>query len=439
MTRERLFRFPKAALAAALVVAPITPAAASPQPSASTFRDGLSARAERGAPEAADSASLLLRDAVLIDGTGAAPVEGVDVRVREGKIVRVSTTDLEPGPDETVLDLEGRYLLPGLVDAHVHVSTIGQARRALRSGVTTMRSAGVDHFADVGLRELAAAGAAEIPEIVAAGYHVRPRPSEAFFLDEPAVADLRASGVRTASVIRRMVRAMSDHEVDFVKVNATARAGLPDTDPRKPFYDLERLTALVEAASGAGLPVMAHAHGDEGARAAVEAGVRSIEHGTYMSASTLRAMLERETYYVPTIAVVEDLTRPGGDYDIPFLQVRGKHMLPRVRETARRAHEIGVPLVAATDTGYGPESVLRLGHELEEFVGLGLTRMEAVRSATSVAAELLGVDDHTGVVAEGMDADLVVVDRSPLEDIRHLQDVLVVVVDGRLAVNRIEW
>lgn len=428
MTPRRATRlpFPFAALAAALFLLLPGPEAAS-------------AQAARAAPEGSNEASLLLRDAVLIDGTGAAPVEGVDVRVREGEIVDVSVSELEAGPDETVLELEGRYLLPGLLDAHVHVSTLDQARRALRSGVTTMRSAGVDHFADVGMRELAAAGVAEIPEIVAAGYHVRPRPSEAFFMDEPGLGDLLGPGVRTEGAIRRMVRAMADHDVDFVKVNATARAGLPDTDPRKPLYDLERLSALVDEAGRADLPVMAHAHGDQGARAAVEAGVRSIEHGTYMSEPTLRAMLERGTYYVPTIAVVEDLTRPGGDYDVPFLQVRGKHMLPRVRETVGRAHEMGVSLVAATDTGYGPESVLRIGHELEELVGLGLTPMEAILSATSVAAELLGVEDHAGVVAEGMDADLVVVDRNPLEDIRHLQDALVVVVDGRVAVNRIEW
>lgn len=393
------------------------------------------------APARADSSPpLLLGNATLLDGTGAEPVSGVWIRVRDGRIAAVSRSALEPEEGERVVDLEGRWVLPGFIDAHVHVSELEQARRALRSGVTTVRSAGVGHFADVGLAELKERGhAPDVPEVVAAGYHVRPEPAEAFFLDHPELGGLLEGGVTTPDGVREMVRTMAGHDVEFVKVNATARAGLPETDPRESLYGPEELTALVEEADDHGLPVMAHAHGDEGARAAVEAGVRSIEHGTYLSEETVRRMAERGTYLVPTIAIVRDLIRPGGDYDVPFLRIRGHHMLPRLREAARRAHRHGVPLVASTDTGYGPESVTRIGHELEELVGVGLTPMEAIRAATSTAAELLRVDDHTGTVAEGMDADLVVLDASPLEDIRHAQDVLMVVNDGTVAVDRMEW
>ena len=137
--------------------------------------------------------------------------------------------------------------------------------------------------------------------------------------------------------------------------------------------------------------------------------------------------------------VVADLTIPGGDYDNPVLQMRGQHMLPRVREMAGRAHALGVRIVAATDTGYGPESVLRLSHELMELVSVGLTPLEAIRSATTVAAELLGVDDHTGRITVGLDADLIVLERNPLEDIGAYQDVLMVMNNGRMAMNRLEW
>jgi imidazolonepropionase-like amidohydrolase len=182
------------------------------------------------------------------------------------------------------------------------------------------------------------------------------------------------------------------------------------------------LRALVAEAERRGVPVAAHAHGDEGGRAAVAAGVKSIEHGTYL---------------VPTIAVVADLTMPGGDYDDPVLEVRGRHMLPRVREMATAAHRMGIPIVAATDTGYGAESTLRLSEELLELVGIGLTPLAAIQSATSVAAELIGVDDHTGRIAGGYDADLLIVEKNPLDDIGQIRDPLIVINNGRIVLSRL--
>lgn len=385
-------------------------------------------------------ATLVLENARVVDPEAETPVrEMAAVVVADGEIVGLETGPVAVPEGAEVLDLEGRYLLPGLVDAHVHISSLDQARRALESGVTTVRSAGVSHFVDVGMRELHEAGRAQIPEVLATGYHVRPEPAEGLFLDKPEVGDLMDTGVRDAAAVRRMGAVMLERGVDWIKTNATARAGLPETDPREPYYSERELAALVELAGGAGVGVMAHAHGDAGGRAAVLAGVRSIEHGTYLSDETLRLMAERGTVLVPTIAVVTDLTVPGGDYDDAFLQIRGRHMLPRIRDTAARAHRAGVSLVAATDTGYGPESTVRLGHELVELVRAGLTPARALAAATSRAAALLGVDDHTGRIEPGMDADLIVVDADPTEDIRAVQDVLVVVNDGEVAVNRLAW
>ncbi len=369
------------------------------------------------------------RDAVLRDATV----------VVEGRTIRSVTEGGTAPRGVRSIDLGGRVLVPGLIDAHVHISTLEAARRALLSGVTTARSMGTSFFADVGLRELGRGGAIRGPELLAAGYHIRPRPAEGLFLDAPELADLLDTDVRGPEALRRVTRVMLDRGVDFVKVNATERAGLPETDPRKPFFTGDELAAIVAEAATAGVPVAAHAHGDGGGRAAVAAGVRSIEHGTYLEEETLRLMRERGTFLVPTIAVVSDLTLPGGDYDDPVLQVRGRHMLPRVRETARRAHELGVPIVAATDTGYGSASVLRLSHELIELVDVGLDEMEAIRAATTVAAELLGVEGRTGRVAEGFEADLLVLDRNPLEDIGAYQDVLFVMSDGRVALDRLEF
>jgi len=376
--------------------------------------------------------------ATAIDPGSGAPIPNATVVVDDGRIVSIEPGGAAPA-GARVIELGGRYLVPGLIDAHVHMASLDAARRALLSGVTTARSMGVSHFADVGLRELGRAGAIDGPEVLAAGYHVRPRPAEEIFFDAPELGDLLGTDVRGEAALRRLVDVMLAHDVDFVKVNATERAGLPDTDPRKPFFTESELAAIVDEAAAAGIPVAAHAHGAEGARAAVAAGVRSIEHGTYLSETTLRLMLERGTYLVPTIAVVTDLTQPGGDYDNPVLEVRGRHMLPRVREMAALAHRLGVPIVAATDTGYGPQSVLRLSHEMIELVGVGLSEMEAIRAASTVAAELLGIADRTGRVAPGFEADLLVLDRNPLEDIGAYQDPLLVMSDGRIALDRLEF
>jgi imidazolonepropionase-like amidohydrolase len=388
---------------------------------------------------AQENGPLVLSGVTVIDGVSERPLQNATVVVVGGKIQRIETGAVPAPAGATAYDLGGRYVMPGLIDSHVHIGNSAAARRALRSGVTTARSMGVGFFADVGLRELATLGRVESPEIVAAGYHVRPRAAEGLFMGDPSLSDLMESGVKGEEAIRRVVRSMIAEGVDFIKTNATERAGLPETDPRKPLYSEAELRALVQEAQAAGIPVAAHAHGDEGGRAAVLAGVRSIEHGTYLSEETLALMAERGTYLAPTIAVVRDLTLPGGDYDNPVLEVRGRHMLPRVREMAGKAHRGGVRVVAATDTGYGPGSVLRLSHELIELVDIGMSSMEAVRAATSVAAELLGVDDHTGKLAAGMDADIIVMERNPLEDIGAVQDLLMVINNGAVVVNRVEW
>ena len=397
-----------------------------------------------GVPASAVTAHVHAQDLVLwnanvVDVTDGSVRRGASVVVREGRIVSVEEGRAPAPAGATALDLEGRYVAPGLIDAHVHVGSAADARRALRSGVTTMRSAGASHYADVGMRELHRLGFAETPEYLAAGYHVRPDPAEALFQDHPELGRYAPDGIRGAEAIAAMVRLMVARDVDFVKVNATERAGTPDTDPRKQLYSEEELRVIVEEAARGGLGVMAHAHGDGGGQAAVRAGVRSIEHGTYLSEETLALMAERGTYLVPTIAIVRDLTIPGGDYDNALLNIRGRAMLPRVQEMARKAHELGVTIVAATDTGYGPGSTTTLAHELLELVEVGMTPAEALRAATVNAARLLGVDGHTGRVAPGLQGDLIVLERNPLEDVGAVQDVLMVVSDGKVVARKGDW
>jgi imidazolonepropionase-like amidohydrolase len=338
-----------------------------------------------------------------------------------------------------VVDVAGKFVVPGLIDAHTHVSNLRALRNALESGVTTARSSGASSYVDVGMRELVRNGAVPGPEMIASGYHVRPRLAEEAFLSSPELAVfMRPPGVASADAIRRVVRVNLAHGVDWIKVLATERAGTADTDPREQVYTEDELRAAVETATEKGIPVQAHAHGDEGAMAAVRAGVRSIEHGTYLSDATLRLMKEKGTYLDPTYTTVVDLVEPGGDYDTAPLRIRGQHMLPRLADTVTRAHKLGVKIVTGADTSYGPNSVTRIAQEVENFVQLGMTSVQALQSATVVAAEMLRVDARTGAIAPGFEADLLVVESNPLEHPRTLQDALLVMSNGVVAVNRLD-
>jgi imidazolonepropionase-like amidohydrolase len=377
-----------------------------------------------------------LTNASVVDVRSGRVRTGMTVVLRDGKVESVSEA---PAPSGVrTLNVLGRYVLPGLVDAHTHIASFAAARQALESGVTTARSSGVSSYFDVGFRELVGKGAFAGPDIVAAGYHIRPRLADEAFVSHPALFELMG-GVDTADEIRQVVRANLSQGVDWIKILATERAGTSDTDPRKQVYTEAELKAAVDEAATKGVPVQAHAHGEEGAMAAVRAGVKSIEHGTYLSDETLRLMREKGTYYVPTYTTVVDLTQPGGDYDVPALRLRGEHMLPRLKQSMQHAHQLGVKIVTGADTGYGPNSLTRVSAEIVSFVEIGMTPLEALRSATVVAAEMLGKERAIGAVEAGFEADLLAVETNPLEKPRSLEDPLLVVSNGRVVLNRLEF
>ncbi len=379
---------------------------------------------------------LALTNANVVDVRGGRIVANATVVVRDGRIASVATGPAPAGV--RTLDLRGHYLLPGLVDAHTHIATLAAARNALHSGVTTVRSAGTSSYVDVGMRELVKKGFVAGPDVIASGYHVRTRLADEAFFNDPSLGDLMG-GAKTMDDLRRVVRTNLSHGVDWIKVNATERAGTPDTDPRQQMFSEEELKAIVDEAAARNVPVQAHAHGAEGALAAVRAGVRSIEHGTYLTDETLALMKQKGTFFVPTYSTVIDLAEPGGDYDVPALQLRGAHMLPRLRSAIQRARKIGVKIVTGADTGYGPNSVTRIAHEIANLVDMGMAPVEAIQSATTTAAELLRLDRAIGAVEPGFEADLIAVATNPLEDVRAIQDVLLVVSNGRVALDRLDF
>jgi imidazolonepropionase-like amidohydrolase len=187
------------------------------------------------------------------------------------------------------------------------------------------------------------------------------------------------------------------------------------------------------------VPVQAHAHGAEGAFAAVRAGVRSIEHGTYLNDETLQLMAKQGTFFDPTMEALKDVAEVGGDYDNRDLQLRGQHMLPRLKDAIARANKLGVKIVAGSDTGYGPASVGRVSKEIANLVDAGLTPLAALRAATITGAEMMRLEKQIGQVAPGFEADLVVVERNPLEHIATLQDPLLVINNGRVGIDRLNF
>jgi imidazolonepropionase-like amidohydrolase len=395
------------------------------------------------------AAVLGAQPAALPSGEPLALINASLVNVRDGRITANTTIVLRNGKIDAVasgaapagvraIDLKGKYVLPGLIDAHTHADNLAAFRRALESGVTTVRSAGVSYYADIGFHELVKRGAAVGPDVVTAGYHVRPQIAPEAFLSDPAYADLM-SGVTTIEKMRRAVQMNLSHGVDWIKILATERAGTADTDPRKQVYSEDEIRAIVQEAATKNVPVEAHAHGDEGAMAAVKAGVRSIEHGTYLSEATLQEMKRRGTYLVPTYTTVIDLADAGGDYDVPALRIRGQHMLPRLRDTIVRANKLGVKMVTGSDTGYGPNSLTRIGQEIGHFVEMGFTPLQAIQSATIVNAEMLRLEKTIGVIEAGYDADLIAVEKSPLDDVTTLQDPLLVISNGRIGLDRLDF
>ncbi len=358
------------------------------------------------------------------------------VFVRAGKIERIGKAGDDTSGYE-LIDCEGYYLLPGLIDAHSHLDNLASAKRALETGVTTVRTAGVAAFQDVALMELSKSGRIAGPDVVPAGVYVSPN------LEETILADVRLgaliNGVRTEEELRLLVNVNIDRGAKVIKTRGTERAGRPETDPREQVYTEQQIRVIVQEAAKRNVPVMIHAHGDEGARAAVLAGAKSIEHGTFLSDETLQLMKERGTFLVPTFITLEDLTQPGGDYIGPVLELRGKFMMPQAEKVFKKAHTLGVKIATGADNGYTANTTSRISLECAHFVRMGMSPYEAVQAATVRSAELLGLSSSTGQIEKGFDADFILVPGNPLEEIRFLQDVLLVVSNGHIVLKRIPF
>jgi imidazolonepropionase-like amidohydrolase len=366
-----------------------------------------------------DTRPLVLEHANLIDGISAEPRHDMTVVVVGGKIESVSAGQGAVPASAQRFDLTGRWLLPGLIDAHIHPFNLKVAQGMLANdGMTTGRSMGVWHYVDVDLREQHRRGKADIPDILAAGYFILPNYKSSdgeitgLFEDHPQLADLNRDADIGVSGVERVVQANLSRQVDVIKLYVTK--SVTSGDPYARLLSNDLIAAAVRVARNAGLPVAAHAYGDDGVVAAVNSGVTTIEHGLDLTDATLELMKNKGVWFTPTFS---GRTRPD--------------RIKSSRDTVRRAHEIGVRIIVGTDNGP------RISSEIAAMAEVGMTPMEAIQAATSTCAEALQISNRTGSVQPGLEADLIVVNSNPLADLHELARVVLVINDGSVVVNRL--
>ncbi|MFD7321574.1 amidohydrolase family protein [Streptomyces sp. NPDC059875] len=380
-------------------------------------RDGASPAARPthgGAP--ARGGHLVIQGGTLLDPATGEVSEDAVVVIEDGTVRaagRRGSVTVPKGAE--VLDAHGRWVLPGLVDAHIHLSTAAEARAAVLQGATSARSGSTAFYQDIAVRELARHSPALAPRLTAAGVFVTPDLGDTVLADPDLTPLARLKdGVRSAEALRRVVEVNLARGADVIKTRVNERAGLPEQDPLAQVYSHEQLAEIVAAARRRGKGVLCHSYSEQGCHDAVTAGIRSLEHGAFVGERTLREMRRRGTYFTPTLTAIAGLAESTN----PVLAERGRTYLPVLKRAVLAAHELGVPLAAGTDSSGG--TVRPIGREVELMRAAGLPALDAIRTATTGAGRLLGLERTAGRLARGFAGDAILVDADPLADVTTL-------------------
>jgi imidazolonepropionase-like amidohydrolase len=372
----------------------------------------------------------------VFDGTGA-PLTEADVVIEAGRVVEVGT-----GLDaDEAVDCSGRAVLPGLFDCHIHLAfdyddldeaaalyrpfsygfyrTTGILRKTIALGITTVRDAG---GADAGLRQAVEDGLLVGPRMqvsltmlsITGGHNDPWVPSgvmSPFQVPYPGMPDGVCDGV---DGVTRKVREVIRDGADVIKIASSGGFISPTDDPMEPNFSQAEVDAIVEAAADLGTWVMSHAHGPEGVKRAVRAGVRSVDHGTFLDDEGIELMLERGTWLVPTLTAGDTTDAMAEDPRVaPPVREKLKGLGRPEFDAFRRAAEAGVKVAMGTDCPVAPHGTnLR---ELEHMAANGFTPEQALHAATMSAAELMGMADRLGSLEPGKVADLVVVEGDPMD------------------------
>jgi imidazolonepropionase-like amidohydrolase len=398
------------------------------------------------------SRTVLVKAARIIDGRGGPPLSNSAVLIRGDRIERVGPA-AELAADE-VIDLGSATLLPGLIDLHTHLTdevgtnwesallttTPGRAalygavnaRTTLMAGFTTCRDMGPTWpYVDIDLRYAIDKGSVPGPRLQVAGNYVSATGGAgdarqfSIYVDVPIVRNL-ADGV---DQVRQVVRTNLKNGADFIKILATGAVMSRGIPPGAQQYSDAELAVAVEEAARWGRFVAAHAHGTEGIKAALRAGVRTIDHGSMMDEEAARLLKEKGAYFAPTLYVGHTILNDNQALNIPAHQVERERAMQGTQERAFKiALAQGLPIAFATDAG-----VFAHGENAREFkirVGLGQPPMAAIEGATRIAAEAMGWADRVGTLQPGLFADLIAVAGNPLTDISELERVQFVMKGG---------
>ena len=411
-------------------------------------------------------ATTYITNGTLIDGRGGPPVVNAAVLVEDNRIKGAGAARDVPLPQGEVdrIDAQGGYILPGFIDAHVHVTTesinmvrdmqtpfsmrffktIHHLRRTLDAGLTSVRDAG---GADAGIKQAIETGLIAGPrlQISISALTITGGHGDGWMLSGgvydlfppyPGMPDGKADGVEEA---RKKVREMLRAGAEVIKICATGGVLSPTDHPEFTQYSPEELDVIVrEAAYRRGIKVMAHAQGVEGIKNAVRAGIHSIEHGIYLDDEAIELILQHGTFLVPTLLAPVAVVEIGEEGGMPDYGLRKAREVMEIHsDSIARAHKAGVKIAMGTDAGVMPHGTnLR---ELGLMVNIGMTPMEAIVATTRVAAECLGWQERVGTVEAGKLADVVIARKDPLADIRALENVeniALVMQDGKVAKDR---
>jgi imidazolonepropionase-like amidohydrolase len=401
-------------------------------------------------PGRADGTVTVIRAGHLIDTDSGRLLDAQTILARDGFIAEIGPT-IEVPSGARVVDLSGYTVLPGLIDAHTHLTidiksqdplgelqhtaaeralgSLPNARAVLLAGFTTVRDLGSYRaLVDVALRDAINRGDVIGPRMYVAGAYVTITGGAGavtgFAPDVTLPWDLRFGNANSPNEVRERIRALAGQRVDVIKVFATGAVLTHNSNPSGREATPEELMAAVEEAHNFGLKVAVHAHGPDGIKAAVRAGAASIEHGTLMDDEGRMLMKQHGTYLVPTLEVRECV---GGNYPPEFVAKANQIMTVQL-QNFRKAVNAGLKIAFGTDIGVCPFG--RNAREFNFMVQNGMTPMQAIQSATVAGADLLGISDKIGSIKTGKFADLIAVRGNPLTDVRLLEDVRFVMKQG---------
>jgi imidazolonepropionase-like amidohydrolase len=402
-------------------------------------------------------AATLIHAGRVIDGLAKSAVSERTLVVDDGRITAIEPGYRAAGSGDRVIDLRTSTVMPGLMDMHVHLTSEYSARaeletytkndvdrvldgvqfaeRTLLAGFTTVRDVGGDGETVQALRNAINAGKVRGPRIFTSGKGIATTgghgdPTNGWANHLQPVSGLSDGVVNGIERAREAVRQRYKDGADLIKITATggvlsiAKSGL------NPQFTEEEIRAIVETARDYGFKVAAHAHGAEGIKRAVRAGVATIEHGTFMDDEAMALMKKHGTFYVATVTagrwVYDQAQKPGFFPDV--VRPKALEVGPQIQQTFGKAYKAGVRILFGTDTGVSSH-----GQNAQEFVLMveaGMPAMEAIQSATSATAKYLEIDDRLGTLQAGKVADIVAVPGDPLADISAMRRVNFVMKDG---------